>query len=171
MTDLIRFRCTRCNTSLKVSGAKAGTRVACPKCNLELTIPQQGGDGAVVEVATSAAVIEEPVDLAAPPGGGFLNLDLRLEPTTATTQSASAAKPSPVAQPAKPAVPASTTTSPSTSTSMSGESGLLRVERPSLRSRDVVLPRTAVVAYSTFALLGLLCAFLTGLLIGHFVWR
>lgn len=173
MSELIRFRCTRCNTSLKVSGAKAGTRVACPKCGLELAIPDAPGamEGARVESATRVdpgagptVRVEEAAELAAAGGGssGFLNLDLRLDapPTPA---------PAAVPKPAPPK-PQSTPNSASTSTA-SGDGTVLRSERISLRSRDVVLPRTAAVAYSTFSILGLLFAFLTGLLIGHFLWK
>ena len=39
------------------------------------------------------------------------------------------------------------------------------------RRRDVVLPRTAAVAWSLFGLLGLASAFAAGLLVGHFLWR
>ena len=33
------------------------------------------------------------------------------------------------------------------------------------------MPRTAMVAYSMLVLLAVVFAFLTGLLIGHFVWQ
>ncbi len=42
---------------------------------------------------------------------------------------------------------------------------------PVARRRDVVLPRTAAVAWSMFALLGLASAFAAGLMVGHFLWR
>jgi hypothetical protein len=38
------------------------------------------------------------------------------------------------------------------------------------RPRDITLPRAAVVAWSLFALLGLVLAFVAGLLIGHYLW-
>ena len=37
-------------------------------------------------------------------------------------------------------------------------------------SRDVVLPRLAVLAWSLFVLLALFLAFLAGLFAGHFLW-
>lgn len=39
------------------------------------------------------------------------------------------------------------------------------------RSRDVVLPRSAVAAWSLFVLLAQAFAFVAGLLAGHFLWR
>ena len=39
------------------------------------------------------------------------------------------------------------------------------------RRRDVAIPRTALVAWSLFALLALAFAFVAGLLIGHYRWR
>lgn len=41
---------------------------------------------------------------------------------------------------------------------------------PLPRPRDIVLPRTAVVAWSLFVLLALALSFLAGLLAGHFLW-
>jgi hypothetical protein len=40
-----------------------------------------------------------------------------------------------------------------------------------VRARDVVLPRSVVLAWSLFVLLALAAAFGAGLLAGHFVWR
>ncbi|WP_169976736.1 hypothetical protein [Tautonia rosea] len=37
-------------------------------------------------------------------------------------------------------------------------------------SRDVVIPRLAVLSWSMFVLIALFLAFLAGLLVGHFVW-
>jgi hypothetical protein len=42
---------------------------------------------------------------------------------------------------------------------------------PAPRARDVVLPRTAVAAWSLFVILALGLAFVAGLLAGHYVWR
>ena len=42
---------------------------------------------------------------------------------------------------------------------------------PGDRRRDVVLPRTAVVAWSLFAIVALGLAFVAGLMIGHYRWR
>ncbi|MFO0957030.1 MAG: hypothetical protein U0800_06120 [Isosphaeraceae bacterium] len=213
MNDLIRFRCTRCNSSLKVAGGKAGSRVACPKCGLELTIPESsaadpGGrspadeglradaapayapEGGTFAVPTGPEPIAAPAPFsaagAAPPGAGFLNLDLRLDdPPSARNPRAAETKmvlppttPSAPAQPqaaATPAVPlpipaVSAEARPVAIAPTSGETASIRGERGSLRTRDVVMPRAAVVAYSTFAILALLFAFLAGLMIGHFLW-
>jgi hypothetical protein len=109
-----------------------------------------------------------PVTESAEPLAGFLNLDLRLDPelgpsgkplslTHPSTGSGSSAETTPTASPAVAVAP-----SPGPS---------LRSEKLSLRSRDVQLPRTAVVAWSTLVLLAQVFAFLAGLLVGHFVWR
>lgn len=42
---------------------------------------------------------------------------------------------------------------------------------PTPRSRDVVLPRSAVAIWSLFVLLAQALAFVAGLLAGHFLWR
>jgi hypothetical protein len=42
---------------------------------------------------------------------------------------------------------------------------------PAPRARDVVLPRSVVMAWSLFVLLAQALAFLAGLLAGHFLWR
>lgn len=41
----------------------------------------------------------------------------------------------------------------------------------SVRSRDIVLPRSVVAAWSLFVLIALGLAFLAGLLAGHFLWK
>ena len=42
----IKFRCFRCNQLLGVSRSKAGAVVACPKCRIDLVVPQpQPEDG------------------------------------------------------------------------------------------------------------------------------
>jgi phage FluMu protein Com len=41
----------------------------------------------------------------------------------------------------------------------------------SIRSRDVILPRSAVAAWSLFVLLAQGLAFIAGLLAGHYLWR
>ena len=46
-----------------------------------------------------------------------------------------------------------------------------RALAPPPRSRDLVIPRSVVTAWSLFVLLALAMAFLAGLLAGHFVWR
>src|SRR5271165_3351091 len=37
--DLISFRCTSCNQSLKIGADKAGRRIKCTKCGTPLTVP------------------------------------------------------------------------------------------------------------------------------------
>jgi len=46
-----------------------------------------------------------------------------------------------------------------------------RAVAPPPRSRDLVIPRSVVTAWSLFVLLALGMAFLAGLLAGHYVWR
>lgn len=125
MSDLIRFRCRRCEAPLKATASKSGTAVTCPKCREELIIPARSDDvpaGPSVSVgtATSGPAYLDPVkqflgsvssnpaplaqprapdDLVEPATGGtpavFPLLDLRLEPD----------KRPPPARPAPPALP------------------------------------------------------------------
>ena len=46
-----------------------------------------------------------------------------------------------------------------------------RVESVTDRRRDVVLPRTAVITWSLFAIFALAFSFLAGLMIGHYRWK
>jgi hypothetical protein len=46
-----------------------------------------------------------------------------------------------------------------------------RAPVPSVRARDLVLPRFVVAAWSMLVLMAVVCAFLAGLLAGHYVWR
>lgn len=204
MNDLIRFRCARCNASLKIAGAKAGSRVACPKCGLELVIPETpspelagqpiavepprvelipaGAPEAVaVAVPVAPLLAASPSPEPAPAGVGFLNLDLRLDDSPTTNRQSRKAEPKPAPATPQPApapqpqpaasAPVAAVATPIIAAS-SGEVAVapLRSERGSLRTRDVVIPRAAVVGYTTFAILGLFFAFLAGLLIGHFLW-
>ena len=55
----------------------------------------------------------------------------------------------------------------------------IEIETPSLRSptrevqmvREVVLPASAVLAWSLFGLIGIATSFLAGLMVGHYFWR
>ena len=46
-----------------------------------------------------------------------------------------------------------------------------KILEPSVRARDLVVPRSVVAAWSLLVLLAVAFAFLTGLLAGHFIWR
>jgi hypothetical protein len=48
---------------------------------------------------------------------------------------------------------------------------LVSERTPSLRARDIVLPRTVVASWSLFVLLAQALAFVAGLLAGHYLWR
>ena len=52
-----------------------------------------------------------------------------------------------------------------------GERRRVSEPAPSVRSRDLMLPRSVVAAWSLFVILALGCAFIAGLLAGHYVWR
>lgn len=205
MSELIRFRCNRCNASLKVSGAKSGAKVACPKCGLELSVPSPaavtveqgaypqgeesplaefvvGSPGVRVELAGAESQLATPTVGADRTSGGFgrgldhvpanindapsefLNLALRLEPEPTTEVK-------PASRPSVPVVTAAPAVGPGVKTEAPSDSQSLRPEKISLRTRDVTLPRTAVVAWTTFALLAQVFALLAGLLVGHFLWR
>jgi hypothetical protein len=45
--ERLKFRCYRCNQLLAVVGSKAGSIVACPKCQADLVVPQPDSPAAV----------------------------------------------------------------------------------------------------------------------------
>jgi hypothetical protein len=68
----IRFACTSCRQALQISSRKAGTRIQCPKCQTELTVPaaeREAGNAAnpVAKAAPKPTVAPERKATAAPP--------------------------------------------------------------------------------------------------------
>jgi len=196
MADLFRFRCSECQKLLGVSPRKVGKPVNCPSCGTELIVPAPDDtddaeeatefDGLGIDLGFSspldihpvaplpspqpadrpadeleaiaflARVAESPPIESTSPSAGF---DFNLPPDPVDDpESAAEADPEPfVETPPEPLVPRS----------RRGR----RLEVAVDRRRDVVLPRTAVVAWAMFAILALGFSFVAGLMIGHYRWR
>lgn len=200
----LKFRCYQCNQLLGVSRSKAGTVVACPRCGVELIVPQPpepGGSGST----DAAPAVSGGLDA----GMSLESLDIRPEDIRVEPGIEWAPRPAeeerielPEDRPAPAAAPAPEWTEPPRAAEAPGapvaETQLwvaeaeprpepvdavvppIRVEPPRVaeprsalapRSRDVVLSRSSVAAWSLFVLLAQAFAFLAGLLAGHYVWR
>jgi hypothetical protein len=102
--------------------------------------------------AISAAVIDRPAPVPQP-SAGFRPEMFGVPPASAPIQ--------PLLPPLSPDVPP------------------IEIETPSLRSparevqmvREVVLPASAVLAWSLFGLIGIATSFIAGLMVGHYFWR
>jgi DNA-directed RNA polymerase subunit RPC12/RpoP len=160
----IKFRCSRCSQLLGASRSKVGAVISCPKCRAELIVPDPADGppaGADLPVEPDPAqVLRELINFA--PESPSPVPELRGDVPVVVPV------PLPFTVPlAAPAVETPEVVVPS-----------IQLEPPSIapargtvsRHRDVVMPRTAVVAWSLFVLLALLAAFAAGLLAGHFLW-
>ncbi|WP_154673841.1 hypothetical protein [Singulisphaera acidiphila] len=192
----LKFRCYQCNQLLGVSRGRIGTVVACPKCRADLIVPDpdeadQGADS--FQSSRLAEASDEGISL------DFLDIrpeDIRVEPGVTWTPPLAESSPRerepfpsipPGPEPPAPEV----ASNPSPPINFGGLAGAapatpaeplvppIQVESTriaetrivSSRSRDVVLPRSAVATWSLFVLLAQAFAFLAGLLAGHFLWR
>jgi len=176
MAELFKFRCYQCEKLLGVPDSKLGARIKCPRCGAELIVPSPDDD--------------ETPPPGAPEGDGIRleDLGLRLEPGPVAPAAVDPLVPDPIAFLQRAAEP---DPEPAEFDPDPGPTGLpeppdpleaplvpgrKRRGRSSLveetaRRRDVVLPRTAAVAWSLFGLLALGFAFTAGLMIGHFLWK
>jgi hypothetical protein len=197
----LKFRCYQCNQLLGVSRARIGQVVACPKCRADLIVPNpdeadlpSNGDQADSTRAPDLNESdEEGISLE------LLDIrpeDIRVEPGVNWTPPAEAAPREPF--PFLPGEPEPTATEPAGSDpapislgDLAGTTTVapanppetlvppIRLESTRIadtrvappRSRDVVLPRSAVATWSLFVLLAQGLAFVAGLLAGHFLWR
>ncbi len=189
MAELFRFRCFRCQKLLGASPSRIGSVVHCPRCRAELIVPPpleaepgdnpargDDPDGGPIRLDDLGLRLDpEPHRKPAPgpaPDAGPSPLDylesLADEPDPDPTADPEA-DPEPDDPPALPESPGPIHTAPT-------PSALGRRRRPArrepvARARDVILPRTVVVAWSLFVLLALAFAFAAGLLIGHYQWK
>jgi hypothetical protein len=229
----IKFRCFQCHQMLKTSRAKAGAVVACPKCGVDLIVPEPPEPAPPPPEASHATVISEPATAPAPAPAEVLALrpeDIRAQvdddyPLPSPTPTAplfgddsgvdmnlvgpprsQAPKREPAPnflglkiepEPIRPEPPARRPEPPARPESVPGPHVVVAppppdeappieleppppilpaaptslLERPSpARHRDVSMPRDVVAAWSLFAILALVLAFIAGLLVGHFVW-
>jgi DNA-directed RNA polymerase subunit RPC12/RpoP len=212
----LKFRCYQCNQLLGVSPSKAGSVVACPRCGVELIVPQPPEPGSAGSTDSAPAASEALETNAAPaaPGGldtgtSLESLDIRPEdirvepgfewaprPTEAERVELPEDRPAPTPAAAPAATPPQSAVEEPTPSMQETPPWVaapevppeaaetvvppIRVEPPRVaeprsalapRSRDVVLSRSTVAAWSLFVLLAQAFAFLAGLLAGHFVWR
>ena len=191
----IKFRCVECNQLLGVSPSKVGTVVSCPRCAVELIVPEADDPSEVprapepepIPSILSSLVLgrPDPLDELRPE-------DIRVEPGL-PEPGRSRHEPRPIARaparsPEPPApeppplmlTPEALAGPPIDAAAGPGEAVLppiqtepvaIRPARPTSRARDITLPRSVVTAWSLFVLLALAMAFAAGLLAGHFLWR
>jgi phage FluMu protein Com len=190
MAELFKFRCYQCQKLIGAPASKFGKVVKCPKCEAELIVPSPEGQETEAETADPDAF--RPEDF-----GIKLESERLSPPKVATTPSAlEPVGPDPIAflaQVGEAPEPETSgdidPTARETSQNEPNDADLLPETQPEPlvprgrsfglagrvdplpRARDVVLPRTAAVAWSLFGLLGLAFAFGSGLLIGHFLWK
>ena len=197
----VKFRCYRCNQLLGVSRSKVGSVVHCPKCAADLVVPEPveapaSGSSSNIQEPTPAflAALASGVPLAIP---DIRPEDIRVEPGIAWEPIETAPAPAePRISPPEPERPAQAPAPPEPMPPAPApapivppvvppreaveavvppirvESPTLAVERmPTVRSRDLVIPRSVVAFWSLFVLLALALAFLAGLLAGHYLWR
>ncbi len=191
MAELFKFRCYGCEKLIGAPPSKFGKVVNCPRCGVELIVPSPGAEGE----ATDEPAADSDPDAFRPEA-----LGLDLQPGRIARPDAPSAKPPGPGEPdpvaflelvamAPEAVEAPVSDDPAadgnepTETAVLPEPGeeplvprrrggrRIRSNEASSRARDVVLPRTAAVAWALSGLLGLAFAFAAGLLIGHFLWR
>ena len=201
MAELFKFRCSTCGKLLGVSPRKVGRPVLCPRCQTELIVPMPGDQAEPADPDDPADGDDAPdlgIDLGFT---SPLDIRPAESPTPAAQERpaheveavdflgkiAATGLPEPdrppddlgndpgpeaeddagdpdeellIATPAEPLVPR---------TGRAGRAG--RPEMVPDRRRDVALPRTAVIAWSLFALLALALSFVAGLMIGHYRWK
>lgn len=191
----LKFRCYRCNQLLGASRSKVGTVISCPKCGSALVVPEPDEEAApvarsvkpVLGVLTSGgpqdteSILDiRPEDIRVEPGIELLRPDVDDEPETVANEADIADET--VVPPPEPEETVVVTKAPVTVPPPLPEAvPPIQVEVPPdvrqhesygrVRARDVVLPRSVVLAWSLFVLAALALAFGAGLLAGHYVWR
>ena len=183
MAELFKFRCPDCKKLLGVPPRKVGRVVHCPRCRAELVVP----DPATTDEPD--APDEETFDLGIDLGYAS-PLDLRPEGLAGPAHErpdpdalqAIAFLESATGLPGDPSDPPETDEEAATDEEAepivrpATEPLTPRSRRPATRAaserrRDVVLPRTAAIAWALFALLSLALSFTAGLMIGHYRWK
>jgi hypothetical protein len=190
MAELFKFRCYQCQKLIGAPASKFGKVVKCPRCEVELIVPSPEGSEPDPEV-------EDP-DAFRPEAFGIkLETERLTEPKpTPVTSVLEPVGADPIAF-LKQVADEPTPSNPEDSGQSGNEPPHNEAEESDLfpeaqpeplvkrgrgrgrvtsleslpRSRDVVFPRTAAVAWSLFGILGLAFAFASGLLAGHFLWK
>lgn len=199
MAELFKFRCSQCAKLLGISRRKVGKAVHCPRCQAELIVPSPD-DQAQLDDPNPGDEGDEFADLGIDLGFAS-PLDIRpVEPAGAAASAVrppieeealaflgkiaeagydepgptSAAEPSAGPGPAAADATSDYEDEPEPLVATPSEPLVPRSRRGEAafdRRRDVVLPRTAVIAWALFALFALALSFVAGLLIGHYRWK
>ena len=192
MAELFRFRCYQCQKLIGAPPSRFGSVVKCPRCGVELIVPSpdelptpdENPDlnafrpedlGLRIELepllqpqapaptASETVVGPDPIAFLnqVAETGEYPTPEIRQElPTGSLDASEPSVEPSELISPREePLIPRKRGRRPSAP----GE--------PTIRARDVVLPRTAAVAWALFAILALAFAFTSGLFVGHTLWK
>ena len=191
MAELFKFRCPACGKLLGAPARKAGKVIHCPQCSAELVVPDPeeassadpDRDDEAVDLADLGINLGIDLGFAASPGArpaeapparpaqeaeaiSFLERAVAaapIEPATAPrADDINQPTPDSSAGPMVEAVP------PSPPAARRPRKGPVAAVD---RRRDVVLPRTAVISWSLFAILALGLSFVAGLMIGHYRWK
>lgn len=184
MANLFKFRCYGCGKLLGAPPSKIGKIIHCPKCGVELIVPVPDDEPAPAEASEAEEIRLEDLGLrleperlvAPPPAIAPPTIDPSLPDPIAFLQSEAVNEPEAAPGPADEGPPIEGLPEPpdpldSPLVPGSRRRGRSLLAEPVARRRDVILPRTAAVAWSLSALLAMAFAFTTGLLVGHFLWR
>ena len=175
MAELFKFRCFRCEKLLGAPASRVGSASKCPRCGADLIIPPP------LDPASTGDDAPDPGAVRLEDLGLHLDPEPRKAPPTPPVETEAIAylerlehdpgpsedepipppeglpdPPDPLDAPLAPPPP---------------RRGRRPRREPRPRAGDVVLPRTAAVAWSLFALLALAMAFVAGLVIGRYRWK
>jgi len=191
MAELFKFRCFQCQKLIGAPASKFGKVVHCPKCGVELIVPSPDDETPPPEEPDPDAF--RPEDL-----GFTIEPESISRPKAPTLPSHESVGPDPIAfleqvattgeapepeipneprpengesqdEPNEPPILPEPAVEPLVA--RRGRRGSSSLIEPTIRPRDVVLPRTVAVAWSMFVLLALAFAFISGLFIGHYLWK
>ena len=188
MAELFKFRCYQCQKLIGAPSSKFNAVVKCPRCGVELLVPSPD------ESDSPPPPDPDPETLAPEILGITIESNLSLRPKPTSSPNRGPDGPDPIAFLDRVVDPLELAHSePSEATDGQPESdqdepnliepgveplvprgvrkGRSQFLDPAPRGRDVILPRTAAVAWALFAILALGFAFTSGLLIGHSLWK
>jgi hypothetical protein len=189
MADLFKFRCFQCQKLIGAPPSKFGKVVHCPRCNAELIVPSPENAepppedvdpdafrpedlGLNLDEVRVSAPKPAPPALPEPVGPDPIAFLRQVAEVGETPDQETQDEPNPSESPNEPndgaALPEPVAEPLITRRQRRAASSLIE---PTVRARDVVLPRTAAVAWAMFGLLALAFAFLSGLAVGHFMWK
>lgn len=180
MAELFKFRCYQCEKLIGAPPSRFGSNVKCPRCGVDLVVPSPGDE-------------EEPANSPDPDVFRPEDLGLNLDPEPLTRPPQPSRAPEPVGPDPIAFLSRVAEAEPEVEGEESGPPPEEELDLPepcveplvprrkpgraaaspvaSPRARDVVLPRTAVVAWALFAILALGLAFVAGLFTGQRMGR